>query len=153
MGPEGDPDYASRLRHLLETTPGVVWHGSMPREDVVNLVAEGGVALNLWDYRHGPQMNELVVSTKLLDYASVGVPVVLTRTPTQVELYGNDYPLFVDAVDEALPLIRRVLTEPDLYRLTAERSYEASRTYTYPRIHALIAPYLAAGTSERISER
>jgi glycosyltransferase involved in cell wall biosynthesis len=153
MDVEHDPGYASRLRHLLETTPGVVWHGSMPREKVVDLVAEGGVALNLWDYRHGPQMNELVVSTKLLDYASVGVPVVLTRTPTQVELYGNDYPLFVDAVDEALPLIRRVLTEPDLYRLTAERSYEASRTYTYPRIHALIAPYLAAGTSERISER
>jgi len=165
MDVEDDPGYAPRLRRLLETTPGVVWHGSMPREDVVNLVAEGGVALNLWDYRHGPQMNELVVSTKLLDYASVGVPVVLTRTPTQVELYGEAYPLFVDQVDEALPLLRRVLTEPDLYRLTAQRSYEASRAFTYPRVHALIAPYLgagesgpsfggpAAGTSERTSER
>jgi glycosyltransferase involved in cell wall biosynthesis len=149
MDVEDDPSYAARLRHLLETTPGVVWHGSMPRDEVVDLVAEGGVALNLWDYRHGPRMNELVVSTKLLDYASVGVPVVLTRTPTQVELYGEDYPLFVDRVDDALPLIRRVLTEPDLYRRTAERSYEASRTYTYPRIHALIAPYLAAAGQAR----
>jgi glycosyltransferase involved in cell wall biosynthesis len=148
MDVEDDPGYAARLRHLLETTPGVVWHGSMPRDEVVDLVAEGGVALNLWDYRHGPRMNELVVSTKLLDYASVGVPVVLTRTPTQVELYGEDYPLFVDRVDDALPLLRRVLTEPDLYRRTAERSYEASRTYTYPRIHALIAPYLAAATGQ-----
>jgi hypothetical protein len=119
----------------------------MPREDVVDLVAEGGVALNLWDYRHGPRMNDLVVSTKLLDYASVGVPVILNRTPTQVELYGDDYPLFVDRIDDALPLIRRVLTEPELYRSTAERSYEASRAFTYPRIHALIAPYLDAGAS------
>jgi glycosyltransferase involved in cell wall biosynthesis len=94
-------------------------------------------------------MNELVVSTKLLDYASVGVPVVLTRTPTQLELYGDDYPLFVDTVDEALPLLRRVLTEPDLYRRTAQRSYEASRPFTYPRVHALIAPYLDAAAGHR----
>jgi len=153
MDVDDDPGYGSRLRHLLETTPGVVWHGSMPREEVVHLVAEGGVALNLWDFSHGPQMNDLVVSTKLLDYASAGVPVILTRTPTQVELYGADYPLFVDDVDEALPLLRRVLTEPDLYRLTAERSFEASRSYTYPRVHALIAPYLGEGRSERTRER
>lgn len=145
MDVEDDPGYPARMRRLLETTPGLVWHGSMPREAVVRLVAQGGVAINVWDYRHGPQMNELVVSTKLLDYASVGVPVVLTRTPTQVELYGEDYPLFVDAVDEALPLLRRVLKEPDLYRLAAQRSYEAGRAYTYPRIHALIAPYLDGG--------
>jgi glycosyltransferase involved in cell wall biosynthesis len=139
---EEDPTYQDRLRSRLETTPGVVWHGSLPRDRVIDLLAEGGVALNLWDYAHGPRMNELVVSTKLLDYASVGVPVVLTRTPTQVELFGADYPLFVDDVDEALPLIRRVLTEPDLYRATAERAFEASRAFTYPAIHRLIAPYL-----------
>ena len=141
---EDDPGYQARLRSRLETTPGVVWHGSLPRERVVDLLAEGGVALNLWDYAHGPQMNELVVSTKLLDYASVGVPVVLTRTPTQVELFGADYPLFVDRVDDALALLRRVLTEPDLYRSTGERVFEASRAFTYPAIHSLIAAHLAA---------
>jgi glycosyltransferase involved in cell wall biosynthesis len=141
---EADPGYQERLRSRLETTPGVVWHGSLPRERVIALLAEGGVALNLWDYAHGPRMNELVVSTKLLDYASVGVPVVLTRTPTQVELFGADYPLFVDDVDEALSLIRRVLTEPDLYRSTGERAFDASRTFTYQAIHELITPYLAA---------
>ena len=140
---EDDPGYQARLRSRLETTPGVVWHGSLPRERVIDLLAEGGVALNLWDYAHGPQMNELVVSTKLLDYASVGVPVVLTRTPTQVELFGPDYPLFIDRVADALPLIRRVLMEPDLYRSTGERVFEASRAFTYPAIHRLIAAHLA----------
>jgi glycosyltransferase involved in cell wall biosynthesis len=149
MNVERDPGYAARMRRLLETTPGVVWHGSLPRDEVADLVAVGGVAMNIWDYGHGPRMNELVVSTKLLDYASVGVPVVLTRTPTQLELYGDDYPLFVDTVDEALPLLRRVLTEPDLYRRTAQRSYEASRPFTYPRVHALIAPYLDAAAGHQ----
>jgi glycosyltransferase involved in cell wall biosynthesis len=138
---EADPAYQDRIRSRLDNTPGVVWHGSLPRERVIDLLAEGGVALNLWDYAHGPRMNELVVSTKLLDYASVGVPVVLTRTPTQVEMFGADYPLFVDDVDEALPLVRRVLTEPELYRSTAERAFAASRGFTYQAIHRLIAPY------------
>jgi glycosyltransferase involved in cell wall biosynthesis len=141
MPVEGDPGYQDRIRSRLETTSGVVWHGSMPRDAVIDLVAEGGVAMNLWDYRHGPRMNELVVSTKLLDYASVGVPVILTRTPMQVEMYGDDYPLFVEDVDEAMPLLRRVLTEPELYRSTGERSFQASRPYTYPAIHERIAPY------------
>jgi glycosyltransferase involved in cell wall biosynthesis len=145
---DADPDYSARLRGRLETTPGVVWHGSMTRASVIDLIANGGVALNLWDYAYGPKMNELVVSTKLLDYASAGVPVILTRTPIQVEMFGEDYPLFVDDVDEALPLLRRILTEPDLYRSTGERSFAASRAYTYPAIHRLIAPYLAAPASD-----
>lgn len=140
---EGDPDYPDRIRNRLETTPGVVWHGSLPRQGVMDLLAEGGIAMNVWDFRHGPRMNELVVSTKLLDYASAGVPVILTRTPMQVEMYGPDYPLFVDEVDAALPLLRRVLTDPELYRSTGERSFQASRPYTYPAIHDRIARYLA----------
>ena len=141
-----DPDYPSRLETKLRTTPGVVWHGSLSREATTALVAEGGIALNLWDYRFGPRMNDLVVSTKLLDYAAARVPIVLTRTPTQAELLGEDYPLFVTEVDEALPVLRRVLGDADLYRAAAKRAFEASRTYTYPAIHALIAPYLAGAT-------
>jgi glycosyltransferase involved in cell wall biosynthesis len=106
MRPDEDPEYPARLEALLRTTPGVVWHGSLSREATTALVAEGGIALNLWDYRFGPRMNDLVVSTKLLDYAAAGVPIVLTRTPTQAELLGDDYPLFVTEVDEALPVLR-----------------------------------------------
>jgi glycosyltransferase involved in cell wall biosynthesis len=140
---DGDPDYPNRLETKLRTTPGVVWHGSLSREATTALVAEGGIALNLWDYRFGPRMNDLVVSTKLLDYAAAGVPIVLTRTPTQTELLGEGYPLFVTDVDEALGVLRRVLADAELYRSAADRAFEASRAYTYPAIHALIAPYLA----------
>jgi galactokinase len=89
-------------------------------------------------------MNDLVVSTKLLDYAAAAVPIVLTRTPTQAELLGEEYPLFVTEVDEALEVLRRVLADGALYRGAAERAFEASRAYTYPAIHELIAPYLRA---------
>jgi glycosyltransferase involved in cell wall biosynthesis len=138
-----DEGYAPRIGRLLAETPGLVWHGSLSREATMALLAEGGVALNLWDYRYGPRMNDLVVSTKLLDYAAAAVPIVLTTTVTHKQLLGADYPLFADEIDDALRLLRRVLSEPDLYRFAAERAFAASRAFTPDAIHAMIAPYLA----------
>ncbi len=145
-----DPTYAPDLERRLRTTPGVVWHGGLSREATARLLGHGGVALSLWDYRHGSHMNDLVVSTKLLDYAAVGLPVVLTRTSTQEEVLGTDYPLFVDDLDEASPIIRRALTDPGLYKAAAERTFAAGRAFTYSAVQAAIAPYLEAATATRI---
>lgn len=147
----GDPSYAPRIGRLLESTPGLVWHGPMPRAEARRLLSQGGVGISLWDYRHGSRLNDFVVSTKLLDYASVGLPTVLMRTATQESILGHDYPLFVDDLDEAGPLIRRVLTEPELYRRAAERAFEAGSQYTYPIVHAAIRPYLEAAGAERLA--
>jgi hypothetical protein len=53
----------------------------------------------------------------------------------------------VDTVDEALPVLRRVLREPDLYRMAAERTFQASRPFTYPAVHALLRPFLEAAAA------
>lgn len=149
-----DPGYAPRIRRLLGETPGLVWHGSRSRASTMALLAEGGVALNLWDYRHGPRMNDLVVSTKLLDYGAAGVPIVLTRTATHADLLGADYPLFADEIDDGLGLLRLVLTDPDVYRTAAERAFAVSRAFTPTAIHDMIAPYLAeARAANRAGDR
>jgi glycosyltransferase involved in cell wall biosynthesis len=145
----GDDAYAPRIEGLLRSTPGLVWHGSLPRAEAARLLAEGGVGISLWDYRYGSRLNDLVVSTKLLDYAAVGLPTVLMRTATQVSILGPDYPLFVDELDEAGPLLRRVLTEPELYRRAAERTFEASRRFTYPVVGAALRPYLEGAAEPR----
>lgn len=141
--PPDDPGYHHVLRHSLSRTPGVVWHGAIPRDAVEALLADGGVALSLWDYRHGSTMNDLVISTKLLDYASVGIPVILMRTAAQEALLGPDYPLFVSHADEALPLLRRLFHDAGLYREASERTYAGSRPFTYPNVHARLAPFLS----------
>jgi glycosyltransferase involved in cell wall biosynthesis len=145
--PREDPLYAPTLERALTHTPGVIWHGAVPRDQVETLVAEGGVALSLWDYRHGSRMNDLVISTKLLDYASVGVPVILNRTAAQETVLGPDYPLFVRRTDEALPLLRRTLSDPGLYREAAERTFAGSRAFTYPNVFAHLEPFLREGNA------
>jgi glycosyltransferase involved in cell wall biosynthesis len=134
--------WADELERRLATTDGVVWHGAVARDDVIRLLAQGGIALSLWDYRHGSTMNDLVVSTKLLDYCLAGVPVILNRTAAQETILGRDYPLFVRSTDEALPLIRRLLADPALYRASAERCRAAAEAFSYPRAYAGLAPYL-----------
>lgn len=140
--PAGGESWGDELVRRLTTTEGVVWHGAVARDEVVRLLSEGGIALSLWDYGHGSTMNDLVVSTKLLDYCLAGVPVILNRTAAQATILGADYPLFVSSPDEALPLIRRLLAEPLLYRTAAERCRRAAEAFAYPRAYEGLAPYL-----------
>jgi len=140
--PPGGRTWGDDLEQRLRTTEGVVWHGAVARERVIQLLSRGGIALSLWDYRHGSTMNDLVVSTKLLDYCLAGVPVILNRTAAQETILGRDYPLFVRTPDEALPLIRAILADPSLGRSAAERCRAAAAAYSYPRVYEGLAPYL-----------
>ena len=151
--PREDPTHAPLLERTLTSTPGVIWHGGLPRDEVETLIAEGGVALSLWDYRYGSRMNDLVISTKLLDYASVGVPVILNRTAAQESVLGPDYPLFVTSLDQVLPLLRRTLRDPILYREASERTFAGSRAFTYPNAFAGIAPFLAGSGAGELLHR
>jgi glycosyltransferase involved in cell wall biosynthesis len=142
--PVDDPSYAPTLERALMGTPGLVWHGGIGRDEVEALLAEGGIALSVWARETGPWMNDLVISTKLLDYCSVGLPVVLDRTAAQEALLGIDYPLFVSGLNEVEPLLGRLLEDGALYRDAAERCWRGSRRFTYPAVHRRLAPYLAA---------
>jgi glycosyltransferase involved in cell wall biosynthesis len=146
--PRHDPRYAAALERLLLETDGLVWHGGLARDDVSALLARGGVALSVWDKQQGHWLNDLVVSTKLLDYCSVGLPVVLSRTPAQEAMLGLDYPLFVTGLDEVGPLLRRLFSDADLYRAAGQRTWQASRRFTYPAVHARLAPFLPGGAPE-----
>jgi glycosyltransferase involved in cell wall biosynthesis len=135
-----NPAYARNMRRLLRTTPGVRWHGALPRDRVERLLSRGGVALNVWDYRFGSRLNDLVISTKLLDYASVGLPVVMMRTPAHESMLGAGYPLFVSDADELAPKLLAALTDSSLYRAAAEWTWQASRQFTYSRRYEALRP-------------
>jgi glycosyltransferase involved in cell wall biosynthesis len=140
--PADDHAYADALDERVASVPGVVWHGGLSRTGVARLLAEGGIALSVWDYRFGSHWNDYVVSTKLLDYCAAGLPIVLTRTPVQARILGEDYPLFVDRPEDAEAAIARVLADPDLYRAAAERAWNASRPFTYEAAYQGIAPFI-----------
>jgi glycosyltransferase involved in cell wall biosynthesis len=134
-----DTPYAEHLERGLLETSGLTWHGGISRGAVSELLREGGVALSVWEKRHGQQMNDLVVSTKLLVYCAARLPVVLNRTVAQEAVLGRDYPLFITRIDEVEGVVRRVLRDPELYAEAAMRCWFAARPFTYSAVAARLA--------------
>jgi len=122
-----DPSYADRMTRALESTPGVVWHGGMPRQDAMRTSAAMDIGLSWRD----PSMDgSLELSTKVLEFGALDVPVVLNRTQMHEDLYGVDYPLFVQGEDDVVDAVATVAQDPELYAVARRRCREVSSRFS-----------------------
>ncbi|MEU6200086.1 glycosyltransferase [Streptomyces sp. NPDC047061] len=124
------PGFDSAMAEALRTTPEVVHHGGVPREEAMRLAADCDLGLG---WRAASLDASLELSTKVLEFGSLGLPVVLNRTPAHEALLGADYPLFVpgtatlvDAVDAVSLAVRDTAAR----HLAADRCAAAAREYT-----------------------
>ena len=131
----GDPEWSSRMRAALESTPGVVWHGGMPRQQAMALAASGDLGLS-W---RAPEMDaSLELSTKVLEFGVLGVPVLLNRTPMHESLLGADYPLFVADESDIASACAQIARDPELLAVLGRRITES------------VAPYRMEAATERL---
>ena len=133
-------EFAQSVERALTTTDGLTWHGGIPREDVMALLARGGIALNVWDPAYASTMNDLVVPSKTLDYCAAGVPVIAADTSTHRDLLGSDYPFFALSPADVEPHVRTLLDDPHAYEEAAERCRRAARAFTYEAVAARLRP-------------
>ena len=132
----GDPDWSARMREALETTDGVVWHGGMPRQEAMATAASGDLGLS-W---RAPEMDaSLELSTKVLEFGVLGVPVLLNRTPMHESLLGADYPLFVADESDIVAACAAIASDPAGLHDLAQR------------ISAAVAPYRMAAATQRLT--
>ena len=125
-----DPTYQDRMRSALVETPGVVWHGGRSREDAMGLVATGDIGLSWRD----PTLDaSLELSTKILEYGALGLPVILDRTPMHQRLLGADYPLFASSDDDVVDTIVRAARDPSIRAEAGRRTRHAAAEYTFER--------------------
>lgn len=121
-----DPEWSSRMRSALDETPGVVWHGGMSRQEAMALAATGDLGLS-W---RAPAMDaSLELSTKVLEFGALGVPVLLNRTPMHESLLGRDYPLFVADVSDIADVCAGIIADPGLHMSLAERLEQSVAAY------------------------
>ncbi|MFD0395357.1 hypothetical protein ACFQ3Z_37280 [Streptomyces nogalater] len=87
----GHPEFHEAMyRALHGSTPGVRHHGGRPREEAMRIAAGCDLGLGWRD----PRLDaSLELSTKVLEFGALGLPVVLNRTPAHEALLGTDYPL------------------------------------------------------------
>ncbi|HEX6867306.1 MAG TPA: glycosyltransferase [Candidatus Limnocylindrales bacterium] len=134
-----DPGYAERMLDALQSAPGVTWHGGRSRAETLDLVATCHVGLG---WRDRSLDASLELSTKVLEYGALGVPVILGRTPMHERLLGADYPLFAGGQDEVLDAIAD-LGEPNVAELARERCRSAADAFSQSRAVGRVRDLLA----------
>jgi len=121
-----DPTYRSRMGTALRSTPGVVWHGGQTRQDAMRLCAESDIGLS---YRDQAMDGSLELSTKVLEYGTLGLAVVLNRTPMHEALLGVDYPLFAGTDPEMLDVLEWAARDPAVYAAAAATCKAAAERF------------------------
>jgi glycosyltransferase involved in cell wall biosynthesis len=139
-----DPTYKKRMRGALgevdtPTLSGVIWHGGQPRAEAMRLAAAGDVGLS---WRHPDLDSSLELSTKVLEFGQLGLPVILNRTPMHEALLGADYPLFAASLDDVADVAASVL-DPAVFALAASRTSSAAASFALDRAAERLRAYLA----------
>ncbi|KAB1640832.1 glycosyltransferase [Gulosibacter chungangensis] len=132
-----DPDWADNMRSVMAaSTPGVTWAGAKDRASSLALVAESDLLLS---WRSSDLDLSLEVSTKVLESSALGVPSVINRTPIHEAIFGDDYPLFVDARTDTPADIAATI------RVALQRNEDLSG-----RLAALIQPYRISSRADEL---
>jgi glycosyltransferase involved in cell wall biosynthesis len=139
-----DPTYFKRMRGALgevgaPAVPGVIWHGGQPRAEAMRLAAEGDVGLS---WRHPELDASLELSTKVLEFGQLGLPVILNRTPMHEALLGADYPLFAASLDDVADVAASA-GDPAVFGLAASRTSAAAASFALDRAAERLRAYLA----------
>jgi glycosyltransferase involved in cell wall biosynthesis len=143
-----DPTYKRRMHGALgevgsPAVPGVIWHGGQPRAEAMRLAAEGDIGLS---WRHPELDSSLELSTKVLEFGQLGLPVILNRTPMHEALLGADYPLFAATIDDVAD-VAATAGDPSVFALAASRTSAAAASFALDRAAARLRTYLARAVS------
>ena len=144
-------DYQQRMRAALDTE-GVIWHGGHSREDALRIAASCDIGLG---WRHPELDASLELSTKVLEYGAIGLPVILNRTPMHEELLGADYPLFAASLADVVEVAAAAAADQRLYRRAADATGRAAEQFTLDRAAERLqrVPHPGAAQAEPRRER
>jgi glycosyltransferase involved in cell wall biosynthesis len=139
-----DASYKRRMRAALgevgaPAVPGVIWHGGQSRAEAMRLAAEGDIGLS---WRHPELDASLELSTKVLEFGQLGLPVILNRTPMHEALLGVDYPLFAASLSDVADVAAAAL-DPAVFGLAASRTAAAAAEFTLDRAAARLRSCLS----------
>jgi len=137
--------YKRRMRAALgevgsPATAGVIWHGGKPRAEAMAIAASGDIGLS---WRHPDLDASLELSTKVLEFGQLGLPVILNRTPMHEQLLGADYPLFAASIDDVADVAAAAAADPAMFALAASRTASASAEFTLEKAAGRLRTYLS----------
>ncbi|MBC1403221.1 glycosyltransferase family 4 protein [Listeria booriae] len=132
------------VQQAFQETANIDWVGAVSRAESQAYIAQSDIGIS-WRSETIDNDASVELSTKLLEYARLGKPVLLRRTKMHEQLLGSDYELFVDTEADFLEKAQLALTDSAVYKRAAKTLYEASQHFTleasYNRLKQLLWSY------------
>jgi glycosyltransferase involved in cell wall biosynthesis len=131
----GDGDAVAPLKELareLGVVDRVEFTGAVPLEAMPEMIEQAW--LGVQPHRDDPLMT-YCFSTKILEWCSLGLPVVCGRTPAFTEAFTEDELMFVNPadLDDFSERIRKSDANPEALALSAERARAAAQRFSWDR--------------------
>ncbi len=131
-----EPGFREEIRQGLTSTPGLTWHGAVDRDVLMQAVSSMDAAWAFRDPEFEAATHEL--STKVLEYASAGVPVVLARSEVNESVLGADYPLFARDAEQATGLLARLADDEAFAQAVSQRLERVADAYSFEAVGRLL---------------
>jgi len=137
----GDEGFERRVRAAFAHTEGLHWHGAKPRHLVNEALSSCHAGIS-WRTSAFDESREL--STKVLEYATLGLPVLLNPSAIQRRVFGDDYPCFVESGTDVVDVLARLTAEEGQHADVQRHVKGVAAAYGFPAARRTLAAALAA---------
>jgi len=138
-------DFEKNISQRLTNTPGVIWHGGVSRQEASEILGLVHVASS---WRDKSFDNSLEMSTKILEYSSQGIPVLMNPSTVQYRIFGPDYPCYVESETDFINKFSELISSPELYKKVSETVRGIAEQYTFESVYEGIIPLLRKSSSQ-----
>ena len=137
-------NFVKDIKHRLQYTKGVIWHGGVSRAEANEILSHVHVASS---WRDKSFDNSLEMSTKILEYSALGIPVLMNPSSVQYGIFGPDYPCYVESESEFIDKFIELTSSPELYRKVSEHVRGIAKQFTFECILRKLMPLLKTNTA------
>jgi glycosyltransferase involved in cell wall biosynthesis len=137
----GGEAFERRVRAAFAAAEGLHWHGAKPRHLVNEALSSCHAGIS-WRTSAFDDSKEL--STKVLEYSTLGLPVLLNPATIQRRVFGDDYPCFVSSSSDVVASLERLTSSDVEYRATQSRVRGLAEAYGFPAARRSLSAALAA---------
>lgn len=131
-------DKEDEILDILENGENINWIPGVSRTEVFDIMKEHDIGI-AWRSEEIDNDNSVELSTKVLEYASLGIPVILKRTKLHENLFGKDYPLFIeDDENDFINKINLALYDNEIYIKCSYRVYNSVKKYAFKEVYKSI---------------
>ncbi len=144
IGDKFNRDTAGEKQKILDALcqrPNIVYYGALTKSETTKIInsCELGYSFRSEDIDNDASLE---LSSKVLEYCFCGALPLLRKTAMHTAVLGEDYPLYVESVEECADKILRFFGNPPEFEEKARSLPERVKSFTPENIYKNILPAL-----------